>query len=769
MVPIFALPFTSELVDFNKQFLLYALVTLGILSWLGGAILEKKLDLRTSALDIPLGLFWLFALVSSLISKDRIMSFWGDWSALSWGFVPLTFYILFYFLVVNNIREAKQFKTAAILLGASALAAILYFINWRFGIISLKNSIAPAWNTVSGLTSLFGIFLDFIIVLAMAFLLEKKRRRWGITNIFWMVVGLLSFWVVLMIGFKSVWAILAVSIFLLLVFAISRLEEIRITLVTVAFTILVLSLLFTFLGVPKFLAAPLPLEVSLSPGVSWDIARDNLTSGFKTFLFGSGPSTFIYDFSSFRPETFNNNFAWNTRFTRPYDAALDILSGHGILGIIFFVATALAVLGVLFFMWLGRPQKKLLRKLMSAGDSVFHERAVDADADVGGDDEGVFTLFIGFATIWLVSLIGLFVISFSTIHWFIFFLSLGLALSAGSLFSKFGIRTFHISLQTSPQYTLVSSFSFILVITAIIVLGTYLGRFYVGEVAYAKGLRLSAAAENMDLVIQKLGSAIELNSTRAPYHLTLAQAYITRGNIEFGKSQPNVNLITSLLASAVNEARAATDLSPANVANWDFLATMYFNARSLSPNANAFAAAALERAVTLEKTNPTLHLSLGNAKMLAKDLKAAREQFEEAVRLKPDYVLAYADLSVLDESEGKLNEAIEHMAIAAQLSQNDPTPIFQLGRLYYNRGKSDDLARAEQLFAISIQMNPNYSDALWSLGLLYERWGRTSDALSLYRRVQTLNPGNTDVAKKVRNLGGAVEAPPAPAPEPEKK
>ncbi len=755
LTPMMFLPVTSEALDFNKQFLLYALTVLGLLAWFGQAIVEKKLDFRTSAVDIPLGLFWLFALVSSIISKDRILSFWGDWSALSWGFIPLSFYIIFYLLVSNSLRGLKQLKAVAIILGASALLSSLYFLNWRFDFIQVKNLGLPAWNTISGLSSLYGIFLDLIIILALAFLIEKKEKNWGAGNIFWVIAGLASLAVVVMIGFKSVLAILAVAIFILLVFALSRLGEVRMPLVTVTFAVLVLGLLFTFLGVPKFLVAPLPLEVSLSPGVSWDVASGNLASGLKTFLFGSGPATFIYDFSAFRPESFNQNFAWGTRFTRAYNTVLDILSGHGVLGTIFFIAAILAALGVLFFMWLGRSQKGLFGRFSRASGLLEHEGAeCDIKRDVKGGQAAAFTVFMSFATIWLALLIASFFMSFSAVHWFMMFLALGVAVSAGTIFSKIGVREFSVSLKTSPQYTLVSSFSFVLAITLIVVLSTYLGRFYLGEITYTDGLKLAAKAETIDAGIQKLTKAIELNPTRAPYHLTLAQGYIVRGNIESNKPQPNLNLITSLLASAVNEARAATDLSPNNVANWDFLATMYFNARSLSPNANVFAVAALERAVALEKTNPTLHLSLGNAKLIAKDLKAARAHFEEATRLKPDYVLAYVDLSVLNESEGKINEAIEQMAIAAQLSQNDPTPIFQLGRLYYNRGKGEDLGRAEQLFAIAIQLNPNYSDALWSLGTLYERWGRTGDALSLFRKVLQLNPGNTDVTRKVRALVG---------------
>ena len=270
LLPIFFLPLTSELLDFNKQFLFYLLVTLGILAWFGRAIVDKKMDLRSTALDIPLGIFWLFSLVSAIISKDKVLSFWGDWAALSWGFVPLTFYILFYFLVINNVKEIKHLKMAAIAMVGSAILSVLYFLNWRFNVIDLKNSVVPIWNLTSGLTSLYGIFLVVVLSLIMAMLLEKKKNSWGVANTLWILAGLVCLAVIAMIGFKSVWALLAVAMFLLLVFAISRLEEIRTSWVTVAFVVLVASLLFTFLGTPKFLIAPLPLEVSLSPEISRD-------------------------------------------------------------------------------------------------------------------------------------------------------------------------------------------------------------------------------------------------------------------------------------------------------------------------------------------------------------------------------------------------------------------------------------------------------------------------------------------------------------------
>ena len=58
---------------------------------------------------------------------------------------------------------------------------------------------------------------------------------------------------------------------LMLIFFLTYADKVRTIWTSIAFTIFVISLLFMFLGVPKFLTANLPLEVSLSSNVSWQI------------------------------------------------------------------------------------------------------------------------------------------------------------------------------------------------------------------------------------------------------------------------------------------------------------------------------------------------------------------------------------------------------------------------------------------------------------------------------------------------------------------
>ncbi|MBU4421895.1 tetratricopeptide repeat protein [Candidatus Parcubacteria bacterium] len=746
VVPLFFLPVTAEAVEFNKQFLLYFLVILGIIAWVIKGIITKKLVIRRTPLDIPLLLIIATMLIASIASKNRYLSFWGDFGMLGDSFVSFIFYILFYFLVLNNVESVKKVVRIIIVLAVSGVLSSLYFIGQSLGILPLSGLPVPRWTASSDLPTHFGYYITVVMILVLSLVMAKMRGFFNKKNIFGLIAVLIFLAALVVLGFKSVWLIVAVSIFLLLVFALSRIEEVEVPWVSLSFGILVISILFIILGSPAFLTANLPTEVSLSPGVSWNVTTSALSENLKNFLFGSGPATFVYDFSAFRPEAFNSNFAWSLRFNRPYSAIIGILSTNGLLGTIAWISLFLVALGTFFVMWFVK-NIKIKKKTIDKLSDLIHLGDGDGDAFAH-------TLYAGLMTGWLTLLISMFFITFTTVHWVLFFLCLALTFLLGMDFSKKESNTFTLSLKTLPQYTLISSFIYILVFALIIVLVIFLGRFYAGEVYKAQAIKYTTVG-NHTQAATVMFKAVSLNPSYSKYYLDLASAYIGMAVVASQNETPDPQRIANLVASAVNQAREATRLSPNDAASWDFLATMYATARPLSQNANSFAISALEQAIKLEKTNPRLYLDLGRAKVLQKDYSGAREALEKAVTLKPDYVLGYNVIAQLDEIEGKENEAIEHMSVAAALSPNDPVLIYNLGRLYYNRAKQDDLVRAEQLFLRAAALNENYADALWSLGVLYERQGKTSQALQLYRRVETLNPGNQDVKQKIQRLIGA--------------
>ncbi len=729
LVPVFFLPFTVDFLEFNKQYLLYALVFISLLSWIGAAVSERKFEFRRTPLDLPLLALWVLALASSLASKDRYLSFLGNFEILNLGFASITFYIFLYFLTTNVVTGAGRAKTAIRFLVISALLSVVYFFLQQLGILARIGVRLPLLNLTSILATQLGFFVLSALVIALNSLFLPRKSR--VADILWLLVFAISLGTVIAIGFKSIWIVAAVGLFFLLVFAIARLEELRTPWISVGFSVFVLSLLFTLLGTPRFLTLRLPLEVSLSNAVTWKVTTHALGESVLRFVLGSGPASFSYSFSQYRPEALNTSFVWATRFTQGSSTFLDMLGSLGFLGTAAYMVVVLLALGTVLYLWMKRPSRGV-KKL-----------------EFGGNGEGA--LISVSTTLWLMLLLVSFVATLGTALWMLFIVMLGITMTLSRSILAPEAKPWSLSLKTSPQYSLASSFGFILLFSGIVVLGAFFGRFYAANVAYAKSLR-QINQGNYEQAIKESARAVNLHPTNTSYHLALAQSYLLQAALEAGKGQPNAGLVTNLLAFAVNEARRATNLAPSSVAAWESLATMYANARGVAPDANDWVIRSLNRAIELEGTNPVHYLRRGGAKLAAGDFDGAKKDYEQSIRLKPDYVDAYISLAFAEEQKGDLDAALVHMVDGLRFAQQNPDVMFQVGRIAYNRNKEGDLQLAEQAFLGAVQVNPNHANALFSLGLVYERLDRPGDALRYYRKVQQLNPQNQDVRRKIESL-----------------
>ncbi len=741
LVPLFILPFTPESYELNKQYLLILGVLLAFFAWLGKSLVDKEFQYRRTPLDTPLVVFWIVAIASLVFAADRRLALFGNYDSLAYGFIPLTVYLAFTFLITNTVSTIKQARHLSLLVGIAGMVVSLIFLSRVIFPDILGAMGFVAYSPIAALTSQFGVFAVAIFLLAIGMVATKKNGSIG-ADIFWGILAALAFASLLALGFKLIWFIATIGIFIFLVQGVSRLHEFRFAWISVGFVALVISLLLTFFGTPKFISAQLPLEITLSYGTSWGIARDAITDGVKSFLVGSGESHFGRDFSKFRPETFNGNFAWNIRFNDSTNTVFNVIDNHGVLGGLALLGIILIGVGTIVYLWMRKTlrAKKVAEALPGTAESAEPQS---------------FGYFWTLSSVWIALVVALFVVHFGTTLWFLFWTVTALLMATARDFLRASdVR--RVSLRSSPQYALLTAFAFTLVFAAFVVLGIYLGRFYTAEVAYAKALRSISSGQN-DGAIRHLGRAVSLRPSRAQFHLILARTYLAQAIAEAQKNTPQPNLITTLLAGAVNEARTATNLEPTNVTTWEALASMYANARVVAPDANDWVIRSLDKAIGLEKTNPAFYLQLGNAQLAAKQIASAKKNFERSIQLKPNFVDAYVALSLLEEQEKDTDVAISHMAQAVLFSnQRNPIVLFQLGRMLYNRNKTGDLSQAEAAVRAAVQINGDYSDALYTLGLIVERAGKTQEAIELYRKVQKLNPDNAEVRKKIN----ALTAPP---------
>lgn len=745
LTPLFVLPFTAEVFEFNKQFLFYGLTLITLLLWLVQSVLSRAFVFRRTILDIPVLVLWVAMLISSVFSLDRRLSFLGDFAFLDGGFLSFTFVVIFFFLLTQLADSpARMYRMLWALLSAGFVSTLYFFARviaatrpaWDAKFGTLVKFVAP--SPVSASIALFAIFLALMVSISFAILVVKKQA-WK-TDFVSALFFLTGYAALVLIGFKVGWVAAGLGLVLTLVYAIAHLDRVRMAFLSAGFVLAIVAILFAFLGEPRFLQVPLPVEVTLSPSVSWDIAWNTFVEGAKQFFVGSGPATFVYDFSQFRPESFNlNPIAWSIRFREPYNTLLAVSAEGGLLGLLAFLFVVLMAGGVLFTAWIRR----------GGAASAFALRKKN-----GEEDFRTLVLPFGVAPAWCMLFIAMFLTNFSTVLLLAFWLLTAIVVvGSGALAGS--LRTHTVGLKAQPQYVLAASFSLILVFTIAVVLGIYLGRFYAGEVVYAKALRTADPSAK----IQILQRARELNPLRTDYDIELARSYFTQAQLAANVPQPNPQAVTTYVALAVNEAKRATDRAPANVTTWETLARLYANARIFAPDANAFAVKAYAKALELEPSNPVLAVGLGEAHAFENRITEAKEAYERAIVLKPDYLEPYLRLARLHEKLGETDKAIASLERGFQFVQNNADYAFEMGRLYFNRGKGDDLARAEGALVLANQWRPDFSNALFTLGLVLERRGNTTMALQLYREVARLNPGNQDIKKRINAL-----APPPPPP-----
>ncbi len=77
LVPLVFSGATSELFEFPKMWLTFGLTILIVTAWIGKMIIEKRIRIQRTPLDIPILLFLASQIISTIFSIDRYISLWG--------------------------------------------------------------------------------------------------------------------------------------------------------------------------------------------------------------------------------------------------------------------------------------------------------------------------------------------------------------------------------------------------------------------------------------------------------------------------------------------------------------------------------------------------------------------------------------------------------------------------------------------------------------------------------------------------------------------
>jgi tetratricopeptide (TPR) repeat protein len=754
ITPMFFIGAAAQGIGFDKMIVFYFLVLIGIVAWVTKGVIEGELNLKRTPLDWPI-LGVLIALIISTIlsisSKDSLIGSYGNSAK---GLVSFIIFALFYYLLVNNI-DTKKIKIYFWSIVTSGCVIILYSILQlnRVYILPFAFSKSNSFNPIGSLSGLT-MYLVMLLPLLIVAIAQIKEIAPRLKNISAMAVKIalgifvLSDIIILALlnGF-TFWPVAIVSVVIVLMFFLSKIIKITNNNLLIPLAAFLTLIIFLVLGNFNILNLNLPAEVSLSRNASWEIAKASLKANP---VFGSGPSTFYYDFSKYKDINFNASPLWNVRFDSASGGFFEMLATVGAVGAIAFL--------IIFLIGYSLSFLTLIKVNNSEVNSIL------------------LALFAAFVSAGLFGL--LFALNNTIILIAILLSVLSVAASISVYPEKFS--NLKLSFRASPKYALALAAIFLCVSAMVVVLFTMGLKMYLADI-YAKR---SLAETSIDAKVNDLNKAISLTAYQDPYYLSLANNYMALANQE-ALGGKDTNKIQNYLSLAIDSGKKAIEISSNNAADNESLALIYENASFYTRGALEWAETYYNKEIQLEPKNPTPSLRLALVDMARSNtqtdatektfyINEAIKKYDEALSKKSDLAAAIYGKAIAYEKLNRLDDAIDQLKQVNLVSSDNIDYRFELGRLYFNRGvtqpkmaqtdskqiavnditpgsnangatgdnisvqpgsatggtivKNSDLATAEQIFLSILASNPNHANSIYSLAVMYEKVGDKTNA-----------------------------------------
>jgi tetratricopeptide (TPR) repeat protein len=767
LCPLFFTGMVAQNIGFEKIMLFYFLVLLGAVAWVTKAVVVGELNIKRTPLDWPIAGLLIIFITSTVLSISQKDSLLGTYGNQSRSLAAILIFVLFYYLVINNIDQKRIKLLFWGIIGSTSLITIFSLLQ-LFGkfilpIASTKGASFNPLGSLSGLTMYLVMTLP-ILVIGMAQLAEIHP---GLTNkvvkiatkVFLGVMILLSLLVLTLLNGFTFWPAAIVGIVIVLMFLLSKIIKISNSNIVIPIATFLLLIILLVLGNFNIMSLNLPVEVSLSRQISFNIAKASLKDNP---LLGSGPSTFYYSFDKYKSADFNASPLWSTKFNNASGYLFETAATVGSLGVLAIIIIALVALSICF-LTLIKVQKNDTQSIL-------------------------LSLFSSFIMVIIFGLLFSIDNSLVLISTLISILAVSMAIV--NYPEKF--KTLNLSFRASPKYALALAAIFLSLSAGVVILFTmglkmYLADFYVMQ---------SVNASDINQKIEKINKAITLAPYQDIYYINLANYYMALANQE-ATGAKNQTIIENSLASAIDMGKKALALSPNSTSNTESMALIYENASFYVQGALEWAENLYNKSIELSPDSPMPYLRMALINMARANAEKDKTQQEyyinEAIK-KYDLALAKkSDLSAANYGKGiayeKLNNiegAIEELKKAV-ISTNDNIDYrFELGRLYFNRGaanpgiaqtapenitegseanqdlsvsgqtggtikKNDDIATAEQLFLSILQANPNHANALYSLAMIYQKTGETDNAKAVVKQLLTVvasDQASVDIVKK---------------------
>ena len=613
LFPAFFLTITTDFFTFPKQLLIvFGALALFIL-WGIKAIAERKVTFLMNPLNIPVLVFTAVIIVSTFFSLSRQDSMLQA--------VPVILLGVFFFTTVNFIQEKSSFAivVTCLLIGSAVstlLSILAYFNIYALPFEAVKNS---AFNTHGSPVQYAAFILPLLILCGTSlFNVAKKGKLKSLSKDYLHVLQLVA-------------GILFVAGLAIVVYQIAVSPQ-----------------------------KPILLPFNHGFQIAFAAISQDSQRLAQSLLVGSGYGSFSNDFTRFINSSFNTFPFWNLTFSFSSSYILELLATTGVLGLF-----AFAFIFVNFI----RSRAAVTNPLFLATVAVFALSLL-----IPFSYSLVFLLFV---------LLSLFVAhrGIENAKGFDNIALNFVALKQGLIsLSEENSKKSKENLLLPALLLVVAILSSVYVLFYLTGSGTTPRKGFVSlavsDVKFAKSFSPAALRTGTDTYNLET-QAITEYPYRSDYYRLFSQINLAlAANIvtaQQGKqpSQEVQNNIVGLLQQSINSARQAVTIAPYTSINWQNLGQIYRNLIGVGQNAEQFAVASYNQAITLNPSNPGLRIELGGIYYQLKQWDLAQNQFTVATQLKQDYANAYYNLGHVLEEKGDLQNALLQYQAVRQLVAND--------------------------------------------------------------------------------------------------
>lgn len=766
IIPLFFLPWTTSILELNKQTLLAAVAGAGLILWLLDVVMSGKLSWRFNPLDKGVVALAGAVALSAVFSMDWFKSFFGMAGSLSDSLLTVVSLTILYLLMVNLFDDKG--KTLRLVLSVSLVVAIIYGLLQMLGVYILQIfkylnisgldfTASRAFNTLGSVNALGMVSA---IALPLLYKMEFKSSMFNSLKIA-KIGALAAFVVLIVINWWVLWAVAIAGMVSIVALdsltavrndEISKISKFKVYRFLFPMTVMVVGIFIVVVNFNLvFVKNNLPVEIAPSQGLSLNVAFKALKDNFA---FGLGPENFSIAFDKYGASELRNSTLSGAKFLDSASYVLNTAVHDGLIGLV--------SLGFMIFLigW------SLFKAVRSA-------RADRSESDSFNSES------IGVISATVAAIVAIFFHPFNLVLILIFYILLALLVLA----MWGGHRTVY-DVEEKASLSLVSSLGFISGLILVLVGLYFVSLNYIADVKYAKALGETDTELALNYVVEAINW--KDNDDRF-YRLSsqLALALLSRElNVAPVKGdEQKSNRIQNYLSSAVSLAQKATQTTPNENSNWVNLGNIYQNLMRLVDGADALAEESYMKASELRPGDPSFHNRIGSMYLIKTDLLRklavktganaqqlnqqanatllkAEDAFKKAIEISDKFGLAIYNLGSVYERQGKLNEAIKQLEIIAPFNTGQPGLAFELGLLYYRADrKNDALAQLQRAVVVS----PDYANARWYLALLYEERQQLDQAIEQLERILSIdvNKDSEIVIRKLEELkSGNVSIPP---------